>query len=64
MKMIKSIRPKNVTHWTVPIILLVALFSGCAHEQEKKDPFVEQCIKYIRKSGDAAEEMDLLPGQP
>jgi len=40
--MIKFIRPQNVTHWTVAIILLVALFSGCAHNNEQEDPFVEQ----------------------
>ena len=32
----------SATHWTIPVILSLALLFGCAHDQEQKDPFVEQ----------------------
>ena len=50
MKVRKLSKFNTVTHWTIPVILSLALLFGCAHDQEQADPFVEQWKMTAEKS--------------
>jgi len=57
----------KVTHWTIPIILSVALFFGCAHDNEQNDPFVEQWKMTAEKSrgySPKAKQRTVIPPPP
>ncbi|MEN8245133.1 MAG: type IV pilus secretin PilQ [Thermodesulfobacteriota bacterium] len=53
--------------WTIPIMLSLALLFGCAHDQEQKDPFVEQWKMTAEKSrgySPKAKQRTVIPPPP
>jgi type IV pilus assembly protein PilQ len=67
LKMRKLFKYKTATHWTIPIILSLALLFGCAHDQEQKDPFVEQWKMTAEKSrgySPKAKQRTVIPPPP
>jgi len=67
LKMRKLLKYNPAAHWTIPIILSLALLFGCAHEQEQKDPFVEQWKMTAEKSrgySPKAKQRTVIPPPP
>ena len=67
MKMRKLSKYNPATHWTIPVILSLALLFGCAHDQEQKDPFVEQWKMTAEKSrgySPKAKQRTVIPPPP
>ena len=68
MKMRKLFKYNTATHWTIPVILSLALLFGCAHDQEQqKDPFVEQWKMTAEKSrgySPKAKQRTVIPPPP
>jgi len=67
LKMRKLINYTSATHWTIPVILSLALLFGCAHDQEQNDPFVEQWKMTAEKSrgySPKAKQRTVIPPPP
>lgn len=67
MKMRKLFDYTSATHWTIPVILSLTLLFGCAHDQEQKDPFVEQWKMTAEKSkgySPEAKQRTVIPPPP
>ena len=63
----KSTTFESVMHWTMPVFLTAALLFGCAHDQEQKDPFVEQWKMTAEKSkgySPKAKQRTVIPPPP